>query len=315
MSEPAAASPIADLSYRSYDGPLETRALRWWTVALATLRLALRKVLFWIWAVLSSLSYVFAIIILFFITQFGQQMGGEQLVRGNWANYFVQALPWSLFFVVAAAMVVGAGSIANDNRANALLVYLSKPITKLDYLVGKWTGVFVLLFSVAFLPALLLYLYCLLSFRAEGFFSHDRLLLGRVLIVSAIAAALHTSLIIGVSAWSKSALVAGGLYAGFYFLGIVLCPILSLIISRNVWDGRLAITTRCFALPGLVQGLAWHLYHVPPGPSRGGPFGGGLASPLPYPYLWPLIAWSVGLVGISLLLARARIRAVEVVRG
>src|SRR5262249_28740643 len=59
VSEPVTAPPIADLSYRGYDGPLETRAFRWWIVSLAMIRLAKRRVWFWIWAVLSSLSYLF----------------------------------------------------------------------------------------------------------------------------------------------------------------------------------------------------------------------------------------------------------------
>src|SRR5262249_40258353 len=160
-----------------------------------------------------------------------QQFGGAaQMQTQHWASWFMRALPWSMFFLVALTMVVGAGSIANDNRANALLVYLSKPVTKLDYLVGKWVGVFVMLFSVAFVPALILYLYCLLSFRSEGFFTSDRLLLGKVLLVTAIGAALHTSLILGFSSWSKSALMAGALYAAFYFLGVAIAPIVSMII-------------------------------------------------------------------------------------
>jgi ABC-2 type transport system permease protein len=317
MTQPAATTaPIADLSYRGYDGPLETRTFRWWTVALATIRLSYRKVWFWIWSVLSSLGYLFTLIGLFLMAQFGQQMGaGDALKNTQWARQFVQPLPWSIFFLVAVTMVVGAGTIANDNRANALLVYLSKPVTKLDYLVGKWFGTFVMLFAVAFLPALILYLYCLLSFRTEGFFTGDRLLLGRVLLVTGIAAALHTSLMMGFSAWSKSSLMAGGLYAGFYFLGVVLAPIMSYIIGRNDWDGRAAVTTRCFALPGIVEGLSWHIFRLHPVQAgRGGFFGGG-GEELPQPLLWPVLVWAAALVIVALVLAQVRIRAVEVVRG
>jgi len=51
------------------------------------------------------------------------------------------------FSILCIALVVGAGAIAADNRSNALMVYLSKPITKGDYLLGKWMGIFLAIFS------------------------------------------------------------------------------------------------------------------------------------------------------------------------
>jgi ABC-2 type transport system permease protein len=312
LEEAASASPIADLSYRGYGGPLAGHALRWWTVALATIRTAQRKPWFWIWSVVSTLSYVFGILILFFTAQFQSAMSAVGQ-RPEWSSHFMNALPWALFFMLPVTMVVGAASIAADNRANALLVYLSKPVTKLDYLAGKWVGVFVLLLAVAFLPALLLYLYLLLSFRAEGFFTSDRLLLAKVLAVSVIAAAIHSSLILGFSAWSKSPTMAGALYAGFYFLGITIAPLLSLTVGNVL--GQKAITIRAFAIPGLIQGLAYHVYHLFPEQHRR-PLGlGRVLGELPQPLLWPIVAWAVALVVIPIVLARLRIRAVEVVRG
>ncbi len=47
-ADPAAASPIADLTYRTYDGPLHTRAMRWWIVALSGLRATIKQKGFWI---------------------------------------------------------------------------------------------------------------------------------------------------------------------------------------------------------------------------------------------------------------------------
>jgi ABC-2 type transport system permease protein len=305
--------PIADLSYRGYDGPLETRALRWWTVAQATLRLAIRKVWFWIWAVLSSLSYLFGILGLFLQSNLQAQVG-QGLPKASWPSHFVNALPSSIFFLLAVTMVVGAASIAGDNRANALLVYLSKPLTKHDYVIGKWMGIFLLLLAVAFLPALLLYLYCLLSFRAEGFFTSDKLLLAKVLLVSIIAAAIHTSLILGFSAWSKNPLMAGAVYAAFYFLGVIVAPITALIISKGQFDSAKAITVRSLAIPGVIEGLAYHIYREYPGR---GPFGVRfpMGEHLPRPGLWPILGLAVALAVIPIVLAYVRVRAVEVVRG
>ena len=32
---------------------------------------------------------------------------------------------------------VGAGIVANDRRANALQIYLAKPLTRVEYVAGK----------------------------------------------------------------------------------------------------------------------------------------------------------------------------------
>src|SRR5688500_9736480 len=58
MTVPAAtASPIADVSYRNYDGPLRRR-LRWWIVALAGVRIAVSRWYFWLFVVLAMLPYL-----------------------------------------------------------------------------------------------------------------------------------------------------------------------------------------------------------------------------------------------------------------
>ena len=36
-------SPIADLSYRHYDGPLNAPVARWWSIAKMTIQVAIKK--------------------------------------------------------------------------------------------------------------------------------------------------------------------------------------------------------------------------------------------------------------------------------
>ena len=58
-----------------------------------------------------------------------------------------------LFFIT---VYVGAGLIANDRRANALQIYLSKPLTRVEYVAGKLAILFAFLLLVTWVPALLL---------------------------------------------------------------------------------------------------------------------------------------------------------------
>src|SRR2546425_11121443 len=66
---PTAASPIADLTYRTYDGPLHLRATRWWTIAVSRIRYLRSRWWFWLLVALSVTPYLVIALILFFQSQ------------------------------------------------------------------------------------------------------------------------------------------------------------------------------------------------------------------------------------------------------
>jgi ABC-2 type transport system permease protein len=341
---------IADLSYRNYDGELHARAVRGWIVALATIRANVnrRKLGLWIPAGLILLTYLILGVIFYFtqnLTQNLQEQFGGAL-PGRPDNPYVltlnQALSGTGILLFAAALTVGAGSIAADNRANALLVYLSKPITRNDYLLGKWIGVFLLLGAISLAPALLMYLFFLVAYTGDGFLKQNPTLIFRVLGATLLPAALHASLILGFSAWSKSPRMAGAIYAGLYFSLAAISGIVGgILLTRGggpqagaASEQRTASLVANLSIDGISRGIAMHLYGVtpqqmfeqsmgmgsgqqqqqrrrrapqrPPRPARRMPNRAPLA---------PLLAAAAVLIAAPLVAAHARIRAVEVVRG
>ena len=167
------------------------------------------------------------------------------------------------FGLLVIALLMGAGSIAADNRANALLVYLSKPITKGDYLLGKWVGLFLTMFIVTLLPALLFYAYCALSYAGDGFFATDKLLILRLLLAAAIPPLIHASVLLGFSAWSKSPSMAGAIYAGLYLVGGIIVGFL----GGAMGEKQPAIPARGLlvqhlSLSGVIDGLVQNIYRV-----------------------------------------------------
>src|SRR5205823_2577306 len=72
------------------------------------------------------------------------------------AETFRQFLEQQDFFVFFVTIYVGAGLIANDRRANALQIYLSKPLMRSEYIAGKAAVLFSFLLFVTLVPALLL---------------------------------------------------------------------------------------------------------------------------------------------------------------
>ncbi|MGV3618039.1 MAG: ABC transporter permease [Fimbriimonas sp.] len=321
------ASPIADLSYRHYDGPLEPPAYRWWAIARASMRLSLRKRGFWAWATLSGWFYILLLAIFFFVDTLSQNIPEGQknpvLLQIVWKDQFLNAFSTAQLFYFILALLIGVGTIANDNRANALLVYLSKPCTRLDYIIGKWLGIFLPITLVTAVPTFLFYLYCVMTYRDYGFLTEDPRLIFKLLGMVTISGFVHASLSLGISSLFNQGRMAGATYAGLYFFTLFFTKAMQ-IISAVQQQNRTAVSPLVDKLyyasvDGLQIGLAKVVLGTDgsqlfPG-MGGGNRRGGPPNPLPVPAPdWWLMFGAAGLVcGIALLVAWSRVKAVEVV--
>src|SRR5215831_9820867 len=72
------------------------------------------------------------------------------------AETFRQFLDQQEIFVFFVTVYIGAGLIANDRRANALQIYLSKPLTRAEYVFGKLAILMTFLLLVTWVPAIML---------------------------------------------------------------------------------------------------------------------------------------------------------------
>src|SRR3984893_3623436 len=69
---------------------------------------------------------------------------------------FRQFLEQQEIFVFFITVYAGSGLIANDRRANALQIYLSKPLTRAEYVFGKLAILTTFLLLVTWVPAFVL---------------------------------------------------------------------------------------------------------------------------------------------------------------
>lgn len=225
-------SPIADLSYRHYDGPLESPVARWWSIAKMTMKMATKKRAFWGWSIFSAWWYIILLAVFWFMDNISGGMGvgpgaNPFLKQITWKDQFVHAFSYSQMILMVVALLVGVSSIANDNRSNALLVYLSKPCSRFDYVFGKWLGIFLLITGVSLVPMLIFYAYGYMSFQDYGFWTQAPWLFLRLIFVSIVSGALHASLSIGVSSLFNQGRLAGATYAGMYFLSYIFTGIMA----------------------------------------------------------------------------------------
>jgi ABC-2 type transport system permease protein len=315
---PAVPSPIADLTYRSYDGPLYAPAYRWWPIAKMSMRLSIKKKGFWGWAIMSGWWYIILAAIFYFADAFSQNIGGPKAFFSGvvWKDQFLDGFSRAQLFYLILALLMGVGAIANDNRANALLVYLSKPCTKTDYLIGKWFGIFIPLACVVAAPTLLFYGYCAMSYRSYGFISQDPWLILKLLAIVPIPAAFHASVALGISSLFNQGRLAGAVYSGIYFMTSFITVALgvarTVAMSQHREASKLVETFFYFAVDGIQIALAKMVLGTPgsvlfANVNRRQPAPPGIPSvPL-------FVALYFGICFLALGVAWSRIRAVEVV--
>lgn len=319
------ASPIADLSYRNYDGPLAPPANRWWAIAKLSIQLAMKKKLFWICTALIGFPYLMQIIVFYVMdTILAQNVALGQknplLMQIVWKDRFLDAFSYGQLFYLMVALIVGSGAIANDNRANALLVYLSKPCSKLDYVFGKWLGSFLLFTGITLVPTLIFYGYCFMGYRDYGFYTEDPKLILKLLGLCLVPGFVHSSISLGVSALFNQGRLAGAAYAGLYFIPLFVTKAMQGIINMSGANEAPAAVYRLFyaSIDGLQIGLAKVILGTDGSllfnTRAAGPNGIAARIPTPPPAPSGMILVITGVVCVvAMVLAWWRIRAVEVV--
>lgn len=324
-------SPIADLTYRNYDGPLEPPGNRWWSIAKSTMLIAVKKKSLWVFMLMSSWYYVAMIFVLFFVDQATAQISQAAPIAGGgqpsmmdqffsrivWKDQFVHGFQYGQICYFVIALIIGAGSIANDTRANALLVYLSKPIGKRDYVLGKWFGVFLPLLLTMIIPPLVFFLYGLMSFRDKGFISQDPWVFPKILFIMPVAAAFHASVVLGVSSLFNQGRMAGSVYACIFFLTNFFTQMMGMtyvMLSRGgEGSGQApAMVQNLFyaSVDGLCNGFLKSVLQT----SGSVPF--GIAAParfVPYPSPWLILPAVFIISGTFVYVAYRKVRAVNIV--
>src|SRR3990170_2104063 len=145
--------PIYDQSYRRYEAREALRKVRFWPITREALRLILARRAFLGLLMIAWVPFLARVIQVYVVTRF-PEAGRVLPVDGRlFGEFLSQQTVFTLFLTVFG----GAGLIANDLRTGAILVYLSRPLTQRDYVLGKLGVLLGLNLSVTLVPAVLLY--------------------------------------------------------------------------------------------------------------------------------------------------------------
>ena len=118
------------------------------------------------------------------------------------------------FFVFVVAVYAGAGLVANDRRANALQIYLSKPVTRIEYIAGKLAVVMAFLAFVTWVPAVLLLGLQTVFTGSLAFVREHAFLVPAITLFGFLQVLLASITMLALSSLSNSARYVRMLYAG-----------------------------------------------------------------------------------------------------
>jgi ABC-2 type transport system permease protein len=135
-------------------------------------------------------------------------------------------------FFVAVAL---SGAIADDRRANALQLYLSKPLTRVEYVGGKLVASSIFLLGVTFAPAILLLMVQMVLSGSAAFLRQNLFLVPAIILFSGVEVLLAAFGLLALSSLSKSRRFVAVMYAGCVFFTLVMSQALRAITGSRVW--------------------------------------------------------------------------------
>jgi ABC-2 type transport system permease protein len=255
-------------------------------IARAGIRSQLAKRAFLGLLLLSFLPFFARAIQIYLSVNFPQT--GELLaVKPELFRQFLEQQQIWVFFVT---VYVGAGLIANDRRANALQIYLSKPLTRAEYIFGKLAILMAFLLLITWVPALLLLIVQIAFAGNFTFLMHNLYLFPAITVFAFIQVTMVAAAMLALSSLSKSSRYVAILYAAVIFFSQAIYGVLTVVTrsSQMSW----------ISFPANLSQLGDVIFRLP----------ARYATP------WPVaLLMIVGLIAVAGFILERRVRGIEVV--
>ena len=277
--------PIHDQGYRRYGGLKARTGTGWMVIARAGIRSQLAKRAFLGLLLMSWFPFFVRAVQIYAAANLPQAqflaLTGET---------FRQFLDQQQIFVFFITVYVGAGLIANDRRANALQIYLSKPLTRAEYIFGKLAILMSFLLLVTWIPAIVL-LIVQISFAGNFTFLKNNLyLFPAISLFAFIQVTMVAAAMLALSSLSKSSRYVAIMYAAVIFFSQAIYGVLTFVTRSTQLSW--------ISFPANLSQIGDVIFRLPP----------------KYDTPWPVaLLMIVGLVAVSGFILERRVRGIEVV--
>ncbi len=199
---------LRELGYRPYEGkrlppreamgPLLRHGLR---RAWAHWLVKMTLVMGWVPVVMAG---VFDVVRLFAQSTVATQMAGAEPVYPHHDDFVFALLRWQAWlFASMVALGAGAGAVSGDLGNGALVFYLSRPVTREQYLLSRVGAVGLWIFLLLFVPGLLMVLLAT-GLAPREMWGTELALLVPTVAFSLLVAVVFSTVSVGISALSAS---------------------------------------------------------------------------------------------------------------
>jgi ABC-2 type transport system permease protein len=278
-------SPIHDQGYRRYGGLKARTGTGWAVITRAGIRNQFGKRAFLGLVLLSWLPFFVRAVQIYAAANLPQAQ--FLALTGETFRQFLDQQQTFVFFIT---VYVGAGLIANDRRANALQIYLSKPLTRAEYIFGKLAILMFFLLLVTWVPAIVL-LIVQISFAGNFTFLKNNLyLFPAITVFSFIMVTMVAAAMLALSSLSKSSRYVAILYSAVIFFTQAIYGVLS-VVTRST-------QLSWISFPANLAQVGNVIFRLPP----------------KYATPWPVsLLMIVLLIAVSAVILERRVRGIEVV--
>jgi ABC-type transport system involved in multi-copper enzyme maturation permease subunit len=223
VSDRRDAYPTGLLHYRPWRGEFRSSAVSVWPIARVSLMSIFRKKMFWTIYVLGLLVFL-----LFFFGQYllswaQTQVGETDVQLGGWGRMnprhlielfrgilrldggpptYHTFIDYQGYIVMIVLALAGSVLIGNDMRFGSLPFYLSKPLSRWHYLLGKGLAVAVFINLLTTIPAVILFVQWGVLESWDYLFERFDLLLG-ILGYGAVLTVTLTLLLLATATWLR----------------------------------------------------------------------------------------------------------------
>ena len=226
-------SPIHDQSYRRYTGQRNPVGRSWSVIASTGIRTMLRRKWFLGLLLVAYVPFIVDTARIYFVTMYPP---AGQVVPID-ATMFLQFMDWQGMFVFFVTIFVGSGLIAADRRANALQIYLSKPLMRLEYIGGKLAILAAFLLFITLVPGLLLVMMQVMFSGSLEFLRQNLFIVPAIILASLTRVLVSSFAMLALSSLSKSTRFVAILFAGAIFFTEAIFGVLTVVTSstRVAW--------------------------------------------------------------------------------
>jgi ABC-type transport system involved in multi-copper enzyme maturation permease subunit len=221
--------PIHDQGYRRYGGERAPHGQAWAVIAKAGVRTFLAKKAFLGLLLFAWVPFIIRSVQIYAAANFPQ---AAEILAVK-AETFRQFLDQQGIFVFFITVYVGAGLIANDRRANALQIYLSKPLSRTEYVLGKLAILMTFLLLVTWVPAIVLLIVQIMFAGNFTFFRNNVFLFPAITLFSFIYVVMVSASMLALSSLSNSSRYVGILFAALIFFTQALYGVLRFVTGNT----------------------------------------------------------------------------------